>query len=147
MRPLPSLWPQRIAVLSISAILFVIACATPGLYVTSTNANSGPWLGLHILVIGWTAFFVGQFAWFANCLLLLAAVMLLLRRWLTTVVILLIALPFAAQTFMLLGQDLPADEAGVNRMHVTGIGTGYYFWLASLIVPIPGALWLRLQSK
>jgi hypothetical protein len=142
-QPLPSLWPQRLIVLVISAVPFVVACATPCLYVTSTNYGSQHWLGLYILVSGWTAFFVGQFAWFANCLLLLACVLFLYRRWLTTIIILLLALLIAMQTFMVLGQDLPADEGGVNRMHVTAIGTGFYFWLASFIVPIGGALWLR----
>jgi hypothetical protein len=144
--PLPSFWPQRLIVLSISAALFIVACATPGLYITSTNAPPGPWLGIHILVIGWTAFFVGQFAWLANCLLLAAAVLFMFRRWMLTIALSLLALPIAAQTFMLIGQDLPADEAGVNRMQVTAVGIAFYFWIASLVVPILGALWLRQRA-
>jgi hypothetical protein len=145
--PLPSLWPQRLIVLAICASLFIVACATPGLYLTSTNAPPDHWLGVHILVIGWTAFFVGQFAWLANCLLLAAVVLFILRRWMLTIVILLLALPVAGQTLMLFGQDLPADEAGVNRMQVTAVGIGFYFWIASLVVPIFGALWLRQRAR
>jgi hypothetical protein len=128
--------------------LFVIACSTPALDLVHTdNHEHDVMLGLRVLAVGWTGLFVGQFAWFANLFLLLAVVPFLLRWWITTAVILLIGISIATHTFALFGRILPADEGNVRKMYLESIGVGFYFWLASFVLPLAGALWLRMIAS
>ena len=63
------------------------------------------------------------------------------RGW--NVVFALVALLIASQTYTLFGDPLPADEGGVNKMALTHILPGFYFWISSIVISVVGGILCR----
>ncbi|MBN9684916.1 MULTISPECIES: hypothetical protein [unclassified Corallococcus] len=68
----------RLIACGASALLFVLACATPAMTVFNTGQRAEEHLwGMVLLLLGWLGAFMFQFGWYANLLLALAFVLLL----------------------------------------------------------------------
>jgi len=126
-----------------SALCFAIACALPALKFQNTNGSAHIWYGGTVFLVGWMAALVGQLAWFANLLLFGSWISLIFRSRFGAVVFSLVALLIASQTYTLFGDPLPADEGGVNKMALTHILPGFYFWLSSIIISVMGGVLCR----
>ena len=144
--PKPS-WRGRLVVLSIGLALLFIACVCPSLVFVSNDPEPNVWPGIQTLAMGWMGLAVEQVAWFANPVMVLSVIFLLARRWLTSAVIALVALIIASDTWLLFSKDIPADEGGVNKMKLVHIGIGCFFWLASIVAIMIGAVVLRLRGR
>lgn len=144
--PRPS-WRGHLAVLFTFLALYLIACACPALTFRRNAGDIEVWPGFQVLAVGWLGLLYEQFAWYANPVMVLSFIFLLFRRWPTTAVIALVALAIAANTLRLFSQEFPADEAGVNKIRLEHLGIGFYFWVASLLAVIVGALILRQRSR
>jgi hypothetical protein len=142
--PHPSLWPHRLVVIGIALVLFFVACALPGLHGLKNKATPDTSYGFNLVLVGWCAILVGQFAWLANLFLPLAALLLVFRLWITAAVAALLGFLIALHAFSFLHRELPADEGNVNKIVYTSLGAGYYVWLAAFLALALGAVVLRL---
>ena len=134
------------AVLLTSLICYFLACILPALHFVNSGNGPDPMSGFNILMIGWMGVFVGQFAWFANPFLLLSAILFIFRKWRFALAFMMIALTISLDTFMLFGQEIPADEANVNKLTLVSLGPGYYLWMASMLSILLGAIGLWVAS-
>ena len=137
------LWPQRLLVLALSLLLFIAACATPGLHGLKNGVEDNTLWGITLFLVGWSAIFVGQFAWFANPLMLLAWVLLLCRCWRLSALAAVVGTLIALHTIAFLHRELSADEGDVNHVVFSSLGIGFYLWLGAFLILVPGNLWLR----
>lgn len=139
-------WRDRLVVLFICLALFLIACASPALTFRRSSGDMEEWPGFQALVVGWLGLLFKQIAWYANPVMVLSLVFLLFRRWLTAMIIALVALAIAANTLLLFSRDLPADEGNVIKLRLERLSPGFYFWLASIVTIIVGAIILRRRD-
>jgi hypothetical protein len=135
---------SRWHVIVASLLLYALACATPCLEFQK-DGRLWIWNGLDSLGGGWIGLFFSQFAWLANPLWLAGLLLLAWRRWTAAMICALLALLFAANTFLLLHKQLPGDEGGMTRMELQRLLVGFYFWLASFAAAAGGAFVLRAQ--
>ena len=49
----------------------------------------------------------------------------------------------ASQSLLLFGRTMSADEAGVQKMTLTALGPGFYFWIGALVAPVVVGYWPR----
>jgi len=139
-------WRPRLVVLGISLFFYLIALCTPAIQFEGGN-NNETWYGIGVLLLGWLGFFLTQFGWFANIPLLIGMILLLCRRWIGAVVCIVIAIPLALDSFLILNQQVPDNEALTSYSTITHIYFGIYFWLCSIIIVGIGALVLRSIEK
>ncbi len=127
----------RGSMVALSMLLFAVSLALDGFYVDRGSDSAwSPCLGL--LLIGWMGMFDGIFAWLANPFLLVAWVLMLIPRArfvapIFAIVAILLALSF------LLHEQIMVDEAG-NYAKITGYGTGYWLWVASMAAALSGCV-------
>ena len=121
-------------VLGVSVILFGIACCLPALEFSKNQDSKDVLSGINVLAVGWSGIFAGVIAWYANVLWVIGLVLGLLGKPKLAAVAGVLALLTGCTTFSLFGQQLPADEGGVNHMSLTRTLPGCYVWLASLAV-------------
>jgi hypothetical protein len=138
-------WLTRLAVIAASLLVYVVACFVPTVYFDKPGQE--PWPGLMTFILGAFALFEGYFAWLANPLLGVALLLLIFRQWVATAVVAGLAFLIALDALRVLGDTVPLDEAGVNKAVATGLGPGFYLWLASMLVPLAGALVLRTYER
>jgi hypothetical protein len=139
-------WRDRLVVLFISMALFLLACACPALTFRRSSGDMESWPGFQALMMGWLGLLFKQIAWYANPVIVLSLVFLLLRRWLTAMIIALVAFAIAANTLLLFWRDLPADEGNVIKLRLEHLSPGFYFWVASIVTVIVGAIILRRRN-
>ena len=146
--PIPAwIYIGQAVVLLTSLACYALACIFPALNFVNSGNGPDPMNGLNILLLGWMGVFIGQFAWFANPFIALSALILLFRQWLAAIIAILIGLAISLNTFALFGQEIPADEANVNKLTLVSLGPGYYLWVASMLVILLGALGLWIASS
>ena len=138
--------------LLLCTILYVAACFVPALlfhkFILDPSAyDVTHWTGAQVLGMGWMGALVGQFAWYANPFWLLGWLCLLFRRPIWARIWFIITLLIAFHTFMLFGQILPADEAGVNRMMLIDLLIGAYLWFASIGIGLIGAFFTTRRRR
>jgi hypothetical protein len=126
---------------------FLIACASPALVFITTGGSTEVWEGAKVLGLGWMGMLVGQIAWCANPVMVLSLIFLLFRRWLAAAILTLVALAIAANTLLLFSQEIPVDEASTSKLRLEHLGIGFYFWVASMIVVVVGAIILRRRGR
>lgn len=126
-------------VLWASVALYVGACALPCL---ATDTEPFWVVGWEALVWGWTALFMGQYAWLANPLTPVAWALAAVARGRAAALACTLPLVFSLHVFAWVGRLVPRDEGGVNHYKVLALGPGAYCWLASLVLAAASA-WLR----
>lgn len=124
-----------LAVILVSLVLYVIACATPAMVFDKET-----WRGYEVLLSGWMGVFLGQFAWFAHFFWWLSLVLAFLRRWFLTMAATALAFLIALDAFSFVGKTVPLDEAFVKTMLFQSYHIGFYFWLASILAVGVGAV-------
>lgn len=135
------------------AVLFCLACVLPSLrfYVqpdpTCCLVPPSPYYynawGLWLLSLGWAAPFVLQFGWLANPLGAAAVVAQLIGRKgprLAAVILSASALLVAVDTLTLFGRHIPVGVDYPDSYQLIRPLPGFYVWLASLAVPMAGAV-------
>ncbi|NOJ94591.1 hypothetical protein HMI51_16835 [Corallococcus coralloides] len=140
-RPAPSAHAQsqqktRRLACGASALLFVLACATPAMTVFNTNqrAEEQMW-GLPLLLVGWLGVFTLQFGWFANPLLCLAFVLLLVGEDRKALWVGVAACVLGLSSLSWYVDPIPADESGGDRyLELLYPSIGFIFWLGSMLV-------------
>jgi uncharacterized protein YqgC (DUF456 family) len=138
-------WLTRLAVVAASLLVYLVACFVPAVYFDKPGQE--PWPGVMTLILGAFALFEGQFAWLANPLLGVALLLLIFRQWVATAVVAGLAFLVSLDTLRLLGETVWLDEGGVNKAVATGLGPAFYLWIASMLVPLAGALVLRTYER
>jgi hypothetical protein len=120
------------------AVLFGAACYCPAVRVGGYGALLGDWQedyrGLRALLFGWLTLFFGP--WLANPVLFLGCVALLRGQCRRTAVLGLVALALGltARAVLIAPYDLMPPSQGI-----TGLYTGYYLWLGSMVALVVGA--------
>lgn len=140
---------QRWAVMCVVAALalYVGACLAPALEFQHNGGRTELKSGYELLLLGWLAVFAGQFAWFANPLLAGSLVCLGLKRSTSAAILAVLALVFAAQTLVLFGQTLPADEANVSQLALKRLAAGFAMWIGSIFLLLIAALLQRRAPR
>ena len=104
-----------------------VASLFPNVFIFSARDNFSP--GYICLIAG-----MGFLAWYANILLLVSHAAMHIRKDRAALALAVAALGFACTTLWI--KRLPADEAARNMVDVTGYGTGFYLWMASIVTTI-----------
>ena len=133
-------------VIGASAAVFAIACVLPALTFQNLNGTEQSWRGGMIFLLGWMGALVGQFGWFANPLLLGSWLSAGFRWRPGTVLFAAVALLIATQSFALFGEAIPADEGGVNKLTLTHMTPGFYFWMGSIVIALAGGFFVRRRK-
>jgi hypothetical protein len=134
------------AVLIASLVLFVVACCLPALEFRKSNNTHDVMFGLRAFVVGWSGFFAGVNAWFANPVWMLGMILVVVGKNHMGLVTGVVAIAIAATTFSILGRELPGDEGNVTKTTVIKLLPGCYVWLASLVLLPIAALFQRTAS-
>lgn len=124
-----------LAVVATSLLLYLIACIAPAMVLEKET-----WRGYQVLIMGWMGFFLGQLAWFANPFWFLSLLLAFFRRWILTFIVSGIAFLIAQDAWSFVGKTIPLDEANVNTTVFLRYDFGFYFWLASLVTVMIGAV-------
>ncbi len=124
----------RLSVVILSIVIYLVSLFLPAFVVRFPDIAGDP-LGWECLLFGWGNLFELQPAWLANPLLFIALFLIAKRR--TDVSVILLAVAIVAAFFSLRVDEVlrPARMRTVEAM-----GTGFYVWLTSLIVPAAYAL-------
>ena len=122
---------MRIGLL-ISLGLFVAACCLPALEWKNSSRPNDIMFGLRALAVGWSGIFAEVFAWYANPFWFLGMILLLFRKPGLAALMGIIALAISANTFAVIGRELPGDEGNVTKTTIIGVLPGCYVWMASL---------------
>lgn len=126
-------FPIRTVIALVVMSLFGVACSLPSLSVKSGfDPDGGEIRGIFLLLFGPVAC-SGSLPWFANIALFDA--MLALRRHKP------VRMLCAASIAILLAL-IPMDDVGEHGSSLHG---GYWFWLASMVAALAGAVCLRLM--
>lgn len=129
-----------------SLLLYLAACCMPVLTFTKGTSND-VWPGIAAAGMGWLGIFVGEFAWLANPLWLLSTILTWTQRLRMFAIALAgMALLLGLTALRLQGKVVPGDEGGVTTSTITGVHSGAYIWLASLVLQLAASLGL-LSSK
>jgi hypothetical protein len=122
--------------------LFAIACCLPALEFSKSQNPKDVLSGANVLAVGWSGIFAGVIAWYANPVWLFGLIMAYIGKPKWAAIAGVIALLIGCTTFSLFGQELPADEGGVNHMTLTRTLAGCYVWLVSLVT-LPLVMFFR----
>ncbi len=138
--------------LRISLLMYLLACCTPALEITTTAMGSHtpiahvPMWGFQILTNGYLGIFWGIVGWYANPLWLVALVLAYFKWVKTAFVIGSASLVIALSTFLALGKEMSGLEAQQYVEHVSFFLPGCFFWMAS-VAAIPLDCWLRIRVR
>lgn len=120
-----------LALLALAVVVYGAALAEDEVFCVAGKCDD--WPGYAVLLVGALAIGVGpaNLAWLANPLALVAWVAIVAgRRW--PALLLSAAALLVAASFML-AETVVTNEAGIANP-VTGLGPGYWLWLASLAI-------------
>jgi hypothetical protein len=132
----------------LSIALYVFACCLPVLeFKNSGNKPNDIMWGYNALAVGWSGIFAGVVPWYANPFGILGLVFAFFRKRLFGVVAGIFSVAIALTTFHYIGQELPADEGGVNHTTIIRVLPGYYIWLASLVMVATGAVLQKSKMR
>lgn len=134
---------EQFFVIGSSVAVFAVACVLPALQFQNLAGVEQLWYGGMILLVGWMGALVGQFGWFANLLLFASWISAAFRWRLGAVLFAAAALLVAIQSFALFGEAIPADEGGFNKLMLTHLLAGFYFWIASIVISLAGGFFVR----
>jgi len=140
----------RLTTIALSLTAYIAACAAPALrFDLLERASESPQImkGFEAALLGWQALFVGNFGWLANPLLFLSLLLILLRRWTMAAACATLGLLFALHSLMLVGERVIADEGGVTHMVLSQLYTGFYLWLASILITWGGSIWWWRRAR
>ena len=122
----------RLLQVIVSLALYAAACALPALRFTYDNGELQTTPGFAAALMGWTAMFVLNFGWLANVAYFPGLLLFLAGYWTAALACGITALLLALQSLMLFGDIIPADEANVRKMSLTGLEPGFYAWIAAI---------------
>jgi len=125
----------RRTILLVSIALFLLCLTQDGFYIEGAEPRA--WASaLYLLLLGWLGVLSGTIGWFANPLLFAAWVLYALRRYRTALGLGVAAL-FCALSFLNVDSVLTSEAPSFAK--VTGIGPGYWLWVASMAAMTAGA--------
>ena len=130
----PERW--RWAVIALSLLLFLTACATPALEmrVEPSAERFDLWPGWFLCLFGWLGILVLQFGWYANLFLPPALLFLGLRLWVAALVVSGLGLLLAGDTFLLAIMPLPNGDDVDQHLYLNRPLIGCDLWVASMAV-------------
>ncbi len=134
-------------VLSVSVILFAVACCLPALEFKNSRSPHDVMWGMNALVVGWSGILAGVMAWYANPFWVLGLILGLLRKPIPAAVAGVVAILISLSTFSVIGQELPGDEGNVTRTTLLRLLPGCYVWMASLVILPFVALFHRSKNS
>jgi hypothetical protein len=137
----------RLAFVGLPLALFAMSLALPALGFQIVGGALETERGWEALFTGWCALFVGNLGWLANVVYVPGLGVLAAGAHRVALGFGTVAALLALHSLRLLGVDLPADEGGVRHMILTGLGPGFYVWLAAILfLPLVAArgAWRRV---
>ena len=129
-----------------SLSLLVLACILPALNFIGSNGIEN-YDGFTTLWMGWMGIFIGQFGWYANPFIFFSTILFIFRRWFLSILFTVLSLLISLSTLALFYQEIPGDEANVNKLHLVSLGPGYYLWIASMSMIGLGSVILWFATK
>jgi hypothetical protein len=143
----PSIESLRLRVALAALALYVLACATPAVAIFDTNAKKNDVMfGLPLLLVGWLGAFVLNFGWFANLFLPVAGLLRVIGKYRAAAVFGSLAFLVGLHTLYWYVKPMPANEGFVGELQLRYPSVGFYFWLASMLVIVVGALVLHRRT-
>jgi hypothetical protein len=122
---------EKKVVLVISLALLIVSLTQPAFYTANDSADSVNLSSIGIFFLGWMGFLGGaleSFFWFANPLYLIALYRFEKDKSNSIVPSSIACIIAAAFPFL----DTFVKNEGGARTTITGLGLGYYFWVASI---------------
>jgi hypothetical protein len=139
--------------LPISLLLYVIACCSPALELTTTTtqaqlapvAHETMW-GYQVLRSGYMGLSFGIIAWLANPLWAVALVLVAFKWVKVALAVSLASLVISLTTFLAIGKDLAVWKSDIYHQHVSAMLFGSFLWMASLAL-VPLVCWLKITGQ
>jgi hypothetical protein len=138
--------------LRISLLLYLIACCTPALELTTTArehltpvTHETMW-GFQLLLRGFIGVFFGIIAWFANPLWAVALLLVSVKWVKAAMAVSLASLVISFTSFLAIGKDLAVWESDIYHQHPSALLPGCFLWMASLAL-VPLACWLKITGQ
>lgn len=139
-----------------SLLLYGAACCLPALIFKDTSASQGilpnySMCGLRTLLEGALCILLGSprslaWPWLANLFGLLSLAFFLAKRYQNALLLSGIAFLFAVGTYSLIGREFPLDDDSDSVYHLLMLGSGFYAWLASILILAMGSFLLSGRS-
>ena len=130
----------RALILPSFVLVYSLACWLPAIRLTGHRAV---WSGVEVMVIGPVGMRLGQFGWLANVAGLLALRCVMNGRTHSTMIFSAITVALALHTPFLIGREITLGDEPFNTVRVVSLASGYYVWIAALLVPLAFALLFR----
>lgn len=130
----------RALILTACVFLYSVACALPALHL---SGRRDVWSGVEVMVIGPLGLRLGQFGWLANIAALIALRCVMTGRTRFTMIFTAIAMALALHAPFLIGREIALGDEPFNTVRVISLGSGYYVWVAALLLPLVFALLSR----
>ena len=138
--PRPPSARGRALILITFVLLYGVACWLPAVHLAGRREV---WAGVEVMVMGPWGMRFGQLGWFANLTALIALRCVMTGRTLATIVLTTASIILGLQALWLPGRVIPLGPEEFNEVRVISLSSGYYVWMAALIVPLLAALLLR----
>jgi hypothetical protein len=133
---------SRFIIMGVSLVVLGCSLALPALVVDPPSQTV---FGLNCLLLGWLSLLQGWPMWLANPLCWLGLIFLCVKKYYVSFGLGVVAIALALCTYSI--TRILRDEGGTMEK-VTGLGSGFYLWLMSLLIPTLGSLVLaRAQKK
>jgi hypothetical protein len=133
----PSARGKALILLSFVGV-YGIACALPAFYLTGRRDL---WSGMEVMVIGPCALRFGQLGWLANLTALAALRCVMKGRPRMAVFLTAASVGLGLHVLSLPGKVIPLGPEEFNEVRIVSIGSGYYVWMAALLIPGQGRRW------
>lgn len=103
--------------------------------------SHSPVQGFEVLLLGWLGLLALNPAWLANPAFFVSLVLLLIRKYRSASIFSFCAVLLGLASFF--AKDWYFDES--SGTPITGLGTAFYVWMASLGLLLLGSLWLSIR--
>jgi len=123
------------AILAASLVLFLLCLTQDGFVVDGDNPRAWSQAG-YLLLLGWLGLLAGIVAWLANPLLIAAWIAFALRSHRAALALGIAAL-LCALSFLAVDTVMVSEAPSFAK--VTGLGLGYWLWIASMAVLAAGS--------
>jgi hypothetical protein len=132
---------SRLVLIVVSLVALGISLALPALVVDPPSESV---LGLNCFLLGWLSLMLAWPMWLANPLYVLGLIFFGFKKYDVSFGLGVVAIGLALCSLTI--TQIMRDEGGTMEK-VTGLGSGFYLWLISLLIPTLGSLALALARK
>jgi len=134
---------NRLFIVAISIVIFIIACFLPCL---KTTLDDGPYYGYQILSNGWIAIFGFVPTWFSN-IAYLFVMLYFIRNKLDAAIGASIIMVLLMATIIMLLIPMIHDFETYKLIYIQHVYSGAYLWIISLLLPLFFSILYKIKAN